>query len=103
VGQLASLYTVSRLMEIPQMSAMGLEPPAYRLLVITTDGKQSVVSVGSMTPTQSGYYVLSSDRNVYIVSKAALDPVLQLIDTPPVMPTPSPTEPGAAPYPTVTP
>ncbi len=89
VAQLAALATVSRLIDIPPMSTMGLDPPAYRLVVTTTEDQQSLVSVGRLTPTQSGYYILSSDRNVYIVSTYALDPLLQLIDSPPVLPTPT--------------
>jgi hypothetical protein len=98
-GQLAALPLVSTLQNIPELQDLGLDPPSYRILVVLRDGSQLVASVGKATPTGSGYYVLTSDRRVYIANEFSLQPILDLIDNPPyLLPeelTPSPS--GATP------
>lgn len=89
-GQLAALPLVSTLQNIPEMEALGLNPPSYRILVVLQNGSQLVAAVGKATPTGSGYYVLSSDRRVYIANEFSLQSLLDLVDNPPYMPTPYP-------------
>jgi hypothetical protein len=88
VGQLAALPLVSTLQNIPALQDLGLEPPSYRILVILQDGSQEVASVGKATPTGSGYYVLTSDRGVYIANEFSLQSILDLVDNPPYQATP---------------
>lgn len=96
LGQLAAVPLVSRLEGAPALADMGLAPQAvYRLLVITQDGKQWVANIGNPTPTQSGYYALASARQVVVVSKYALDPILGFIDNPPVLLMPEATPSGS--------
>jgi hypothetical protein len=95
VGQLSSLPLVSTLQNIPQLQDLGLEPPAYRILVIQKDGTQLVASVGNATPTGSGYYVLAGDRRVYIANEVSLQAILDLVDKP--LPTPYPQPVGEIP------
>ncbi len=94
LAQLAALSVVSTLDQPPALDVLGLDKPAYRLLIKLADGKQALANVGKETPTGSGYYVLSGDRQIVVVDKAGLDGVLKLIDTPPVMLTPVGTETG---------
>ena len=89
VSQLGLIPLVSTLQNVPELQDLGLEPPVYRILVVTKDGKQLVASIGKITPTGSGYYVLSGDRRVYIANEFSLQPVLDLVDKP--LPTPLPT------------
>jgi hypothetical protein len=99
VGQIAALPLVSTLQNIPELQDLGLDPPSYRILVVMQDGSQSVASVGKATPTGSGFYVLTSDRGVYIANEFSLQPLLDLVDNPPLLiaPYPLPVEltPGA--------
>lgn len=90
VGQLSTMPLVSTLQNIPQLQDLGLEPPAYRVLVIQKDGTQSMASVGNPAPTGSGYYVLTSDRRVYIVNEFSLQAILDLVDQPLPAPYPQP-------------
>jgi hypothetical protein len=85
----------------PEMAAMGLDQPAYRLLLTMEDGRQQTASVGKETPTGGSYYVLSSDGSVYLVSSYLLDPILGLIDALPLQSTPTPAD--VYPSPEVTP
>jgi Domain of unknown function (DUF4340) len=90
VGGLSALPVVSRLQSPPELEALGLNPPAYRLLVTLKNGDQLIASVGKVTPTGSGFYVLSGDRRLLIVSQNSLQTVLDLVDNPPYPPTPYP-------------
>jgi hypothetical protein len=90
VSSLATLPLVDTLKSPPELDALGLNPPSYRILVTLKDGEQLVASVGKVTPTGSGYYVLSSDRRVYIANEFSLQSVLDLVENPPYQPTPNP-------------
>ena len=89
LGQLASMTILSALEEAPALEDMGLNLPAYRILITLKSGKQIYASIGKETPTGSGYYVQGSDRRLSIVGKFSLDPVLGLIDNLPLKPTPT--------------
>ena len=90
IGGLAVMAVVSRLQDPPELEALGLNPPSYRMLVTMKNGDQLIASVGKVTPTGSGYYALSGDRRVLIVSEYSLQSVLDLVDNPPYLPTPYP-------------
>lgn len=92
LSQLGSVSVVEKMENAPDLAAMGLTDPDYRLLLTLDTGRQIVTEVGNQTPTGSGYYVLSSDRNVYIVNTFSLDPILELIDNLPRRPTETPAE-----------
>ena len=90
ISDLAVLSVVSRLQNPPQLEDLGLNPPSYRILVTLRNGDQLIASVGKITPTGSGLYVLSGDRWVLIVSEYSLQSILDLVDNPPYPPTPYP-------------
>jgi|DewCreStandDraft_4_1066084.scaffolds.fasta_scaffold105791_2 hypothetical protein len=90
ISQLSTLPLVGTLQTVPELQDLGLSTPSYRILVVQKDGKQLTASVGKMTPTGSGYYVLSSDRRVYIANEFSLQAILDLVENPPYLPTPYP-------------
>lgn len=90
IAQLVSIQVASTLDESPGLQATGLEPPAYRILITLDNSDQVVVNIGDSTPTGNGYYVLTDDRRIYVVSKYSLEPILKLVDEPPLIPTPTP-------------
>jgi hypothetical protein len=93
VSQLISAPVISTLEVGPSMQDAGLAAPAYRLLINLDDGSQVVVNVGNVTPTGTGYYVLVSQQGMSIASKFSLDPVLNLVENPPIK-LPATPEPG---------
>ncbi|MFM8321201.1 MAG: DUF4340 domain-containing protein [Chloroflexota bacterium] len=95
LAQLATVQVISRLENAPDLAAMGLDQPAYRLLLTGQDGKQTVANVGKLTPTGSGYYVLVSGRGAVVANRYVLDSVLGLAENPPLLPTPEPALPAA--------
>ena len=90
IGDLATLPVVSSLPNPPDLDALGLDPPSYRILVTLKNGDQLKASVGKVSPTGSGYYILSGDRRILIVNEYSLQPLLDLVDKPPFPPTPYP-------------
>jgi hypothetical protein len=68
--------------------------PAYRFKVSFQDGKQKTVYIGKLTPTKSGYYARLEDGNPVVVSKYAVENLINLLDKPPIA-TPVPTFPAA--------
>ncbi len=93
LASLPAMPVVTTLAQVPDLEAMGLAHPAYRIVVKTSAEKSYDASVGGATPTKSGYYVMSSNRSIMIVSTYTLDALLNLVDTPPVLQsTPTPEE-----------
>ena len=90
LSQLLSTREVSSLQEGPSLEEAGLNPPAYRLLIVFKDGTEERISVGDETPTASGYYVQVGNRGLFIANKFSLDPLLGFATKPPFMPTPTP-------------
>jgi len=84
LASLPAIPVVTTLAQVPDLEAVGLAHPASQIEVKTSDGKAYQASIGNATPTNSGYYVLSSDRSIMIVNTYTLDALLKLVDTPPV-------------------
>ena len=108
VAQVGGLQVVSTLEELPALNVIGLQPPKYRLAAVGEDGREQVAFVGDQTPTQTGYYAHRDGGPLVVVSKFALDSLLDLFTNPPIQPTPPVTpvttvEGSAIPEPNATP
>ncbi|MEJ2305088.1 MAG: DUF4340 domain-containing protein [Anaerolineales bacterium] len=90
VGQAESLRVVSTLDTQPELTAIGLEPPQYRVAVTLADGQQQAAEIGSTTPTSSGYYARLEGGDLQVVSKTGLDSLVGMLTDPPIAPTPTP-------------
>lgn len=91
----ASQVTTMRILDtLPdiELDVVGLDDPEYELKV-TFEEVERTVSIGVITPTGNGYYVLDANGEVVIVTAAAVDGLLNLLSNPPYLetPTPSPT------------
>ena len=94
ITQLRSLTAVTTLSSSTPLADLGLSPAQYVLVLDLDDGGQYILNIGKVTPTGSGYYVLSnaSDRGLHVARKAGLDTIINWLETPPVLPpTPTPT------------
>jgi len=92
--QITSLSVLSDLDPAPALDIIGLTMPIYRFKVTLQDGKQKIVYIGKVTPTKSGYYARLEEGNPVVVSKYAVDNLINLLDKPPIA-TPVPTLPAA--------
>jgi hypothetical protein len=90
IGQAESLRVVSSLDTQPDLTAIGLDPPQYRLSITLADGQQQVAEVGGTTPTGSGYYARLEGGNLQVVGQSGLDSVVGLLADPPIAPPPTP-------------
>lgn len=97
LSQLSMVTILGRMDDPPSMQDMGLEPPAYRLLLTLEDGRQLTAEVGRLTPTANAFYVLNSDRSVSLVNNYSLEPILDLLEELPL----APPEETLEPYPAV--
>ena len=85
---LEGMSVQTALAQQPPQEAMGLDKPAYTITLMLKDGAERIIKVGKATPTGSGYYTQVGSQPAFVVSKASLDPVLQLLTAgvPPVTP-----------------
>lgn len=90
---------------ITELSAVGLSSPAYRITLTLVNGETLRIDIGDKTVTDSGYYIRLEGHLPQIVRLFSVDPVLDLLINPPLLPTPIPTftpEVGAGSTPEVT-
>jgi hypothetical protein len=88
----SQLSTISVLDTVPNVDPkiVGLETPEYVLTVKFTSGVERTADIGVVTPTESGYYVRNAQGKVIIVSKSAIDVLLELLNNPPYLETLTP-------------
>jgi uncharacterized protein DUF4340 len=91
VVSLASLEVLNTLETGPALDVVGLTKPNYTLQIGMADGSQHVIEVGEATPTGTGYYARMDGGTPVVVSKSAIDSAAELLTTPPVIATETPT------------
>lgn len=103
----ASQITTLRIEDtIPDLDLdiVGLQDPEYVIIVRFNDDVERKVNIGVITPTETGYYALTPDGAVVIVSKTSIDSLLNLLRNPPYLETPTPSPVATeTPLPTSTP
>ena len=88
--QVDALRIVTILDNQLKLKDAGLDFPSYTMDLVFTSGKQHVIEVGTLTPTNSGYYVRFDAGNIYVVSKDGIDALLNLVTAPPYLATETP-------------
>jgi hypothetical protein len=76
---------------ITELDTVGLSAPAYRITFTLQNGETLRLDVGEKTVTDSGYYIRVEGHLPQIVRLFSVDPVLELLTGPPLLPTPVPT------------
>jgi len=90
ITQLLGSTTSTYLSSTTPLEDLGLAVPDKYIVLDLEDGRQVIINIGKITPTGSGYYVLTSDRKIVVVSTYSLDTVFKLLENPPIQPTPTP-------------
>ncbi len=86
----ASQITVIQVLDhLPELAPqdVGLDDPEYKITIKFTSGVERNVEVGVITPTESGYYARVDGGEIVIVSKDAINSLLELLNNPPYVPT----------------
>jgi hypothetical protein len=92
INSFTGLTVLSSLETVPALNVIGLAQPVYVITLTSTTGQIRKVFIGSVTPTNSGYYVKVDNGSALVVSKFAVDGLLDVFNNPPLLPTPTPTE-----------
>ena len=87
-SQITTIRITDRLPNI-NPEDVGLDAPAYKLIVKFTSGVERIAEIGVITPTESGYYV-GMDGEIVIVTRSAIDALIGLLTNPPYAETPTP-------------
>lgn len=99
-AQVGALRVVTILENPPVASTIGLNDPAYTMDLGFVNNTSHIIEVGSITPTNSGYYIRFDKDTIYIIEQSGIAALLTLLASPPfpATGTPSPiVEPTSAP------
>jgi Domain of unknown function (DUF4340) len=88
--QVGALRIVTTLDNQLSLADAGLQPPSYTIELTFSSSLKHVIQVGLVTPTSSGYYVRFDSGNLYVVSQAGIDALLNLLKAPPFPATTTP-------------
>ena len=76
----------------PPLDAMGLDQPSYTITLDLDNGERNVLFVGDLTPTGTGYYAQVDGKPVVVIAKSDITTLINMLTTPPLKPTYTPTE-----------
>ena len=88
-AQLSALRVISPI--DGKADIFGLDHPIYTITIKFADGKQHTLEIGDTTPTNSGYYVRVDKDKMMITDLSGIDSLLNLVNFPPYLNTPTPT------------
>jgi hypothetical protein len=88
--QVGALRIVTTLDNQLNLGDAGLDSPLYTIELTFSSGIQHVIQIGTLTPTNSGYYVRYDAGNLYVISQSGIDALLNLLTTPPFPATATP-------------
>jgi len=86
---LSTLRAVNTVPAGTNLKDLGLDTPVYTITVHLKNGKTWQIAVGNLTPIGSGYYIRKGGK-ILVVDKYAVDALIALLATPPLI-TPMPT------------
>ena len=81
--QVGALRIVTTLNNQLNLEDAGLDIPSYTIELTFASGITHLIQVGTLTPTNSGYYIRYDSGNLYIVSTSGINALLNLLSTPP--------------------
>jgi hypothetical protein len=91
ITQLTTLQIDSALETDLELSVVGLDAPAYTIRLTLSSGKKVTAYIGDLTVADNSYYARLAGGGPVILSKYTVDQVVNLVNTPPILPTPIPT------------
>jgi hypothetical protein len=80
---------ITKLDDTPDLKAIGMDPPTYRIELKLADGQKQVAFIGNLTAIGSGYYAHLDGAPLYIVNKYGVEGMLDIFKTLPIPPTPT--------------
>lgn len=89
-SQLKSFQVQDTMTQTVSLASIGLDKPAYTITLTTNDGSQLITYIGMQTAIGTGYYVRNGTGQVMIVDKTTMDDIINLLKSPPLLPTATP-------------
>ncbi|MBE0411020.1 MAG: hypothetical protein IBX69_14970 [Anaerolineales bacterium] len=86
VSNASGIRVLSSLESQPELALIGLENPAYRIVIILEGGQQMEAFIGDLTALGNGYYARVASEDVVVANKFNLDAIIDLLAEPPVLP-----------------
>lgn len=83
-AQIVALRVVTPLDDVTDPSIYGLSKPSAVITIAFQGGEISVIEVGDLTPSETGYYVRVGDK-YYVAALSGIDALTNLADYPPYM------------------
>jgi hypothetical protein len=87
--QSAALRIQTSLVSAPKLEDLGLEPPAYQVILTLADDVQYLVKVGDPTPTGGGFYAQLDGSDPVVIAQGTISPFLAWLSEPPLQATES--------------
>jgi hypothetical protein len=85
ISGLLTIQVIDKLNE-----SIGMASPAYTMTMETVDGNKIITYVGAKNAIGTGYYVQVDSGPIIIVSNLTMDSILNFIQEPPLLATPTP-------------
>lgn len=89
INQFITMSVITTLEAGLAPEAVGMNPASSTITIYKTDGGLIKVQVGNVTAIGNGYYARLDQQAMQVVGKYALDQMLNLLSTPPVIVTPT--------------
>ncbi len=83
-SQIVALRVITPLEDVSDPSIYGLDKPDYVITIGFDDGVTSVIEVGDLTPSETGYYVRMGDK-YYVAAVSGISALTNLAVTPPYL------------------
>jgi len=88
--QVSALQVLSQI-ENENPEIFGLKNPAFVIALEFQNGNKHTLEVGDATPTNTGFYVRLDNGKIMIANLSGISALLQLVNSPPYLNTPTPT------------
>jgi hypothetical protein len=76
-AQILDARVITSLSSGYDLGALGLAAPVHTLRLRSAQGREAAISIGSQTPTASGYYVQVDGQSPVVISRLAMEAVLE--------------------------
>lgn len=91
LNRLANLSPTRTLAEPGPLEEYGLDQPALEVTLALAGGSTQVLAIGAENPQQTAYYArVQGQEGVHLISSLIGQSIREMLDTPPLPPTPTP-------------
>ena len=90
VQQFINIRVLTSLDTLPDMSAIGLNPAQYQIILTLNNHKIETIKIGNLTSIGNGYYAQAENNKILVLDKYSVENLLELFENPPIKETITP-------------